>query len=167
MRRTLKITLVVTVLLFCVSCDQATKSVAKKLLASSDPTSLLSDLIIFEYAENPGGFMSIGAELPGGLRILIFAVLAGAVLAMILVLAIRDRDIKVTQLIGLAMATGGGMGNLTDRVLNDGRVVDFVSVGMGSVRTGIFNVADLAITAGVVVLVAGLMRERARSREAT
>ena len=48
----------------------------------------------------------------------------------------------------------GGIGNLWDRVIPDGRVIDFMDVGIGSLRTGIFNVADLCITTGVVLLVA-------------
>jgi len=58
----------------------------------------------------------------------------------------------------LSLVLAGGVGNLIDRVFRDGRVVDFMNMGVSagdfSLRTGIFNVADLAIVAGVVLLVA-------------
>jgi len=42
---------------------------------------------------------------------------------------------------------------LIDRILNEGRVVDFMNMGIGSLRTGIFNIADIAITFGVIWLI--------------
>ena len=47
----------------------------------------------------------------------------------------------------------GGFSNLYDRITNHGGVVDFMNMGVGSLRTGIFNVADMAIMAGVLLLV--------------
>ena len=69
-------------------------------------------------------------------------------------------------LIGFALILAGGVGNLIDRVLNDGRVVDFMNVGIGRLRTGVFNVADMALMAGVgLVLVVGLLSKEERHQE--
>ena len=46
-----------------------------------------------------------------------------------------------------------GSGNLIDRILHDGTVVDFLNFGIGSLRTGIFNVADVAIMGGAALLI--------------
>jgi signal peptidase II len=51
------------------------------------------------------------------------------------------------------LVIGGGMSNFIDRLLYGGYVVDFLNVGIGSVRTGIFNVADVFIVTGVLLLV--------------
>jgi signal peptidase II len=51
--------------------------------------------------------------------------------------------------VALALCIGGGLSNWVDRVLNDGRVVDFMILGLGPVRTGVFNVADIAIMLGL------------------
>ena len=56
------------------------------------------------------------------------------------------------QWLALALVSGGGIGNWLDRVLHDGAVTDFVSIGVGSLRTGVFNLADLAVVAGVCLL---------------
>ncbi len=47
----------------------------------------------------------------------------------------------------------GGIGNLIDRVTNSGLVTDFINLGVGPVRTGVFNVADIAITCGGGVMI--------------
>ncbi|MEJ0007739.1 MAG: signal peptidase II [Steroidobacteraceae bacterium] len=55
------------------------------------------------------------------------------------------------QVTGLALFAAGGLGNLIDRITGDGRVTDFLNVGLGPLRTGIFNVADMTLMVGVVV----------------
>lgn len=54
---------------------------------------------------------------------------------------------------GLRLALGGAIGNLIDRVRFDGLVIDFMNLGIGPLRTGIFNVADVAISVGAVLLI--------------
>ena len=53
---------------------------------------------------------------------------------------------------------GGDIGNLTDRFIHGGRVVDFMNVRLGSLRTCIFNVADMIIMAGIRLLCVLLLR---------
>ncbi|PID99718.1 MAG: signal peptidase II, partial [Acidobacteria bacterium] len=57
------------------------------------------------------------------------------------------------QLVCLSCVIGGGIGNLYDRIFNDGIVIDFMNFGIGSLRTGILNVADLSVTFGAVIFV--------------
>ena len=165
MRKTLKLGILLSVLLPCVGCDQATKFAARKLLTTPEQTSLLNGFMRLEYVENPGAFLGLGAQLPGALRFLIFVVLTGMMLAVMLLLVFKDRASDATQLTGLALLTGGGIGNLVDRLSYEGRVVDFVSLGWGPVRTGIFNVADVAVMAGVMLLLYGLIRHREKPPE--
>jgi signal peptidase II len=157
MKRALRFSFLFTLLLSCIGCDQVTKSAARRLLARSDPIPMLNGFVRFEYAENTGGFLSLGANLPVAFRFVIFIVITGAVLAMMPLLAIKEWDKHPTGLVGLALMTGGGLGNLIDRMMNDGRVVDFVSLGVGSLRTGIMNVADVAVFAGAMLLLFGLI----------
>jgi signal peptidase II len=64
----------------------------------------------------------------------------------------RKGGISWGAVVGFSLIAGGGAGNLIDRLLRGGRVGDFIMVGIGSVRTGIFNLADLAVLAGCAVL---------------
>jgi signal peptidase II len=58
----------------------------------------------------------------------------------------------------MVLIAAGGMGNLVDRVLREGRVIDFMNLGLGPVRTGIFNVADVQIMVGLGLLLLGRRR---------
>lgn len=135
----------------CVSCDQVTKGVATIGLAGRQPISLLGDTIRLSYAENPGGFLSVGADLPARIRTWVFGSLAlvALVLAMI---AIRKLSLDRPQLAAVSLLAAGGVGNLIDRA-RFGVVRDFLNVGIGPFRTGVFNVADCAITVASILLV--------------
>jgi signal peptidase II len=56
------------------------------------------------------------------------------------------------HVVALGLVAGGGLANWLDRVVDDGAVTDFVSLGIGTLRTGIFNLADVAIVLGVLLL---------------
>ncbi|HEV7507919.1 MAG TPA: signal peptidase II [Thermoanaerobaculia bacterium] len=162
MRYSIRLFLSALVVIAFVGCDQATKALARETLASSPPVSLLGGAVLFQYAENPGAFLSLGAGLSPQWRFVLGVVVSGAALAALAVFILRSTSLAAMQRIGLGLVVAGGLGNLVDRLANDGRVVDFVSVGIGSLRTGIFNVADMAITAGVLAaMVAGFRREKA------
>ncbi|MHB9099271.1 MAG: signal peptidase II, partial [Syntrophales bacterium] len=53
-----------------------------------------------------------------------------------------------------------GIGNLIDRILNDGAVIDFMNIEVGGLRTGIFNIADVVIMLGAGMLVFIVLRNR-------
>jgi signal peptidase II len=152
MTRAVRLALVAAVLLCSVGCDQVAKTLARASLAASPPISLLDDCVRLELAQNRGAFLSLGEDLPVAARYLLFVVLVGGALALTLAFTLRLRAANPVQLVALSLLTGGGLGNLIDRLIHDGAVVDFVSIGVGALRTGIFNVADAAITLGVLLL---------------
>jgi signal peptidase II len=159
MKKYLQLLLVLLVLLCCVGCDQAVKALAKGAFASAPPLLLLGGTLRLEYTENPGAFLSLGAELPAAARFFLGVVLVGATQLGLLAFLLRTRTLSTWQRVGFSLFLAGGLGNWIDRLLNEGRVIDFVSLGVGGLHTGIFNVADVAITAGILmVLVAGRQR---------
>ena len=132
-----------------IGCDRLTKHVATTTLAHSPNRSYFGDTVRIGYVENPGGFLSVGADLAPGLRAAIFTVATGAMLLVLIVVAFRRR-LSGWRAPGLAIFVAGGMSNWIDRI-TQGRVIDFLNVGVGPVRTGVFNVADLAIMVGAFV----------------
>lgn len=66
----------------------------------------------------------------------------------------------LTIFASLTYILAGGIGNLIDRVSNDGLVTDFLNVGVGPFRTGIFNFADVGVMFGAFVLVVCLYRNQ-------
>jgi signal peptidase II len=158
--------LVVLILLSCAGCDRATKNIARELLAPSPPISVLNDLVRFEYVENPGAFLGLGSNMPGQVRFALLVIFAGASLLFTLVYIAAAHTLDFVPLIGLSLVAGGGVGNLIDRIINDGAVTDFVRLGIGPFRTGIFNLADVAIVVGVAMLLLWSARETRRTRNA-
>jgi signal peptidase II len=139
------------VLVACVGCDQAAKSVVEARLASQPPLSFFGGLLRLQYAENPGAFLSLGAGLPAPTRAALLVIAVGFLLVAALVYLVRARNLNLGQWLGLALLAGGGLGNLVDRILHSGRVVDFAILSLGPLHTGVFNLADLAIVGGLAV----------------
>jgi signal peptidase II len=130
-----------------VGCDGVTKHLATEKLSGLPVQSLLADTVRLSYAENTGGFLSAGDALPAWARTALFTVATGAFL--VVVLAWRS-GWQQWRTVALSLFVAGGFSNWADR-LGDGKVVDFLNIGIGSVRTGIFNVADVAIMVGVAL----------------
>jgi signal peptidase II len=141
-----------------IGCDRVTKRLATANLAGTPPHSFLADTIRLTYAENTGGFLSIGSDMPPALRTTVFTVATGAVLLVLAVMAWRQRG-SGWHAAAFSLFIAGGASNWFDRV-SAGRVVDFLNVGVGWLRTGVFNVADVAIMLGVALFVYAELRAR-------
>lgn len=157
-----KATLVATLVAAILIADLATKALAQRWLEGEPTMHLLGDMVRVGYVMNTGVFLSLGHELPPRLRFWLFVVGVGGVLAMLLVLTFKDPRFRKSEVIAVAAIVGGGLGNLWDRI-GLGAVRDFMNVGIGPVRTGIFNVADMAITfGGIALLLLPFLRKRSR-----
>ena len=144
-----------------IGCDRVTKHVAATFLSGLPSRSYLADTVRLGYAENTGGFLSLGAELPPAVRTGLFTVGTGLLLSVLVFIAIRRRLDRLSTL-GLALFVAGGASNWIDRVTR-GSVVDFLNVGVGPVRTGVFNVADVAILLGAAVIVIAVFGKKPAS----
>jgi signal peptidase II len=134
-----------------IGCDRVTKHVAATTLAETPSRSFLADTIRLEYVENRGAFLGLGADWPLPVRTAVFGVGNGLLLLALAGVAIRGRWSRRAHL-GVALFVAGGASNLLDRITY-GMVIDFMNVGIGPLRTGIFNVADMAIMLGAGILV--------------
>lgn len=151
------------VLLLCLlaataGCDRVTKHLALTTLAGHPDHSYLADIVRLQYHENPGAFLSVGASWSPGLRALVFQIGNGLFLLALAIAASRRRWSRVESA-GLALFMSGALSNLIDRIAL-GSVIDFLNVGIGPLRTGIFNVADVAIMIGIALLIAEPIRAR-------
>lgn len=135
----------------CVGLDRATKLLAEAALVPGERRSFLGDTLRLELTRNPGAFLGAGGTLPPALREGLFTWGVALLVVGALWVALRDRS-PGRVAAGAALVAAGGLGNLWDRVATGGWVVDFLNLGVGPLRTGIFNVADLAIVGGAVLL---------------
>ena len=145
-----------------VAVDQATKVVATAYLKGGPVHSYLGDSFRLLWATNNGAFLSLGSGLPDAARFGVLTVAVGLLLLGIIGYAVASPRLTALQVAGYATIAGGGLSNWVDRARFGGVVVDFMNLGLGPLRTGIFNVADLSIIAGIVVLfVDGWRKDRA------
>jgi signal peptidase II len=159
MRSEIRMRLVVALaLLATIVCDRVTKHVAVATLAGTPGRSFLADTVRIAYVENAGGFLGLGASLPAGIRTSVFIIGTCLLLLSLVYVTIRNRS-SGWPLLGLTLVVAGGASNWIDRVVR-GSVVDFMNLGLGPVRTGVFNVADVAVTLGLAILVLGQMGRR-------
>lgn len=159
MTRSARIFFVSVVLIVLVVLDQATKWLAIVHLRGrfgpvwSFPSSWYpGDLFHLVYAENTGAFLSLGSSLTDGLRFWLLTGLNVVILLVVVGILVLRRRLDFSRVLPLTLILSGGAGNLIDRLARDGRVVDFMNMGIGGLRTGVFNVADVAIMAGLFTL---------------
>ncbi len=132
--------------------DQITKFFARAQLKGQGAYSFFFNGFRLEYSENTGAFLGFGNQFSEGTRFWIFTVLVAAVLLIVALNLFLKRDLNSYATVGFSLILGGGVGNLIDRLWL-GHVTDFLNCGIGDLRTGIFNVADMAIVAGMTVLI--------------
>ena len=153
MDRTTRLLFLLVVSLLLVGCDQATKLYAIANLEGQPQQTYLGDTVRIQYVENKGAFLSLMADWTRESRFLVLTLLNAGVLVGLAAYTLIRPQVDRWSITAFALILAGGLGNLIDRVRLDGIVVDFLNVGIGPLRTGIFNVADVAIMAGFFVLV--------------
>lgn len=150
----------VKIVLFCVlcfaliGCDQVTKELAKTHLKDKPAISYYHDFFRFDYVENTGAFLSFGADWSPALSFWLMNILPLLFLIGLFVYALRKTaSWTFKELLPYLLIVSGGLGNIIDRMLYDRHVTDFMNMGVNGLRTGIFNVADMYVTAGVIMIV--------------
>lgn len=145
--------LVVWLTISCgIALDQTTKRIAEQKLIHHS-YSFLFDSLRLQFIKNAGAFLGFGAHFPSWAKMLLFLAVPLLFLVAALLFVIFSRRLSLAQIILIALMISGGIGNLIDRILLNGLVTDFINMGIGPIRTGIFNLADVAIMAGSIGLV--------------
>jgi signal peptidase II len=139
--------------LVSIAADQYSKFLADHYLMNREPISYLHDFFVLTYSINHGAFLGLGSNLPENVRTIIFSLLVSIFLIGFSVYALREKKFTSLHHFGCALVISGGGSNLYDRITNNGGVTDFMLMSLGPLHTGIFNVADIAIMAGAILLV--------------
>jgi signal peptidase II len=149
----------IKIILFClmsvafIGCDQVTKELARGHLKDKPALSYYHDTFRLVYAENTGAFLSMGANWPKALSFWVMSIVPLLLLTALFVYGIKKVSaISFFSSLPFVLIFSGGVGNIIDRILYDRHVTDFMNLGINNFRTGIFNVADLCVTAGVIML---------------
>jgi signal peptidase II len=138
--------------IFFLNClfDRLTKFIAVTWLKGRGAIPLFNNAVVIKYAENSGAFLSLGANWNIHIKYTVFLIIPIIIcLAGLIFLLVKET--KIHRLITGACIIGGGIGNLADRLFNEFKVIDFLNFGIGTIRTGILNTADLSVTFGALM----------------
>ncbi len=129
--------------------DQTTKRIAEQTLGEKS-YSFFYDTFRLQFIKNSGAFLGFGSAFSDGVKFWLFLLLPAIFLLGAAVFMVMSSRLMLVERVLIALMVSGGIGNLIDRVLLSGHVTDFLNVGIGSLRTGIFNIADMAIMVGAI-----------------
>ncbi len=139
-----------------VGIDRLTKWAIVSNMQLHDKINLLqigdTEVLNIYYCTNNGAAFS---SMSGKTTLLI--VLTSAVLFGLLVMMIMKKVKRPVNMAAFSLIIGGGLGNLIDRIFNEGRVVDFIDVRL--INFPIFNFADICAVVGAVMLFISLLVE--------
>ena len=143
--------LITIIVLLGIAFDQISKVWVRNNFESYIETSIVGDIFTLIKVENTGAFLGMGSELPETLRVLLLIVVPVIVLVGITVYTYLEKSLDKTSIIGFSLIIGGGVGNIFDRIVY-GSVTDFLYLNFEFFKTGIFNIADLSVTSGMILI---------------
>jgi signal peptidase II len=139
--------------------DILTKFIVQRNLLVYEQRDIIGEYLRLTYIHNTGAAFGIQLGPYSREIFLVLSLVALIALAMMYYYTpLQDR----LRLASIALICGGAVGNLIDRVRSEHGVVDFLDVGIGNVRWPVFNVADMAVTAGAIILALSLWKEEKR-----
>jgi signal peptidase II len=139
--------------------DRLTKWLVTRRFDLYDQVDIIGSVVRLTYIHNPGAAFGIHLGPYSRPIFLVLSLVALFALGwMFHFTPSRDR----IRLAAIALICGGAVGNLVDRLRSASGVVDFLDIGFGTLRWPVFNVADIAVTTGAIVLAASLWREEKR-----
>lgn len=149
------------VFLTVVVLDQISKLVAEATLAAT-PQPVFGEWLRFALVYNPGA--AFGLHLGPYSRWLFMGLTAGA----LVILSRLYRQTEVgdhRRVLAIGLVAAGAVGNVIDRIRSEYGVVDFIDIGFGIHRWPTFNVADMAVSGGALLLALVLWNEERREGE--
>ncbi len=155
-----------SVIIITIAIDQISKIWIRANVIKGSTSDIIGDYFTLHNVENKGAFLGMGSELNDTLRIILLLVLPVVVLAFVLRHILKDKSLDNFSLFAFSGIIGGGIANVFDRIAF-GKVTDFWHIDLGGMfKTGIFNVADLFVTTGMIILVIASFRKKKTDKKA-
>lgn len=149
MNRNLFITLLI---IFNIAIDQISKVIVRNTLTFREEINVIGEYFQLIWVENKGAFLGMGSDMNPTLRLIFLLILPTVVLGYVIYYIVKTKELDRLSLIAFCCIIGGGIANVFDRIVF-GQVTDFFFIDLGGVfKTGIFNVADLSVTTGMIML---------------
>ncbi|WP_203256173.1 signal peptidase II [Hyunsoonleella ulvae] len=149
------ITIVLTI-----AVDQISKVMVRMYVEKGSSTPIIGDFFQLMNVENEGAFLGMGSELNDTLKLILLLILPVIVLGLVLRHIIKDKTLDNWSLFAFSSIIGGGIANVYDRFAYSS-VTDFLYIHItDTIRTGIFNLADLSVTTGMIILVVMMLKKK-------
>lgn len=140
-------------IIFNITIDQVSKVLVRANFEYGEIKELIGKKFIMQYVENKGAFLGMGSDMNDTLRLILLLILPTLVLGYLIYYITVNKTLDKLSTIALSCIAGGGIANVFDRIAF-GKVTDFFFIDLGGVfKTGIFNIADMSVTFGMIVLV--------------
>ena len=146
-----RIFIILALILTNYGCDQVTKSMARKQIPDNERIEIIGEHFIFTKAENTGMMLGGGSNLNPIAKTIFIHLLPTLILTCLFFFTLFQTKLSHMMVFGLTFIIGGGFGNIIDRI-HYGSVTDFLHMDFGIVRTGIFNLADVSIMTGAILI---------------
>ncbi len=134
-----------------IGCDQLSKNAVRTHVSPKEYIEVVSDHLILTNVENTGAMLGFGANLSPILKVIFLQLLPIIVLSILLFRILQRSTMNKWMVIAFSCVIGGGMGNIIDRIAY-GSVTDFFHIKLGIFQTGIFNMADVSVTIGTILI---------------
>jgi signal peptidase II len=139
-----------------VALDQLTKVIVQMVLPLYQPIPVLGDFFRLTYIFNPGA--AFGLHVGPASRHIFLALTVGCVVVLFLWFRGTSAADRL-RLVAISFIAAGALGNFIDRIRSPRGVIDFLDFGIGNLRWPVFNVADIGVTVGAILLAVSLWRE--------
>ena len=146
---------IVLLIVFNIAIDQITKVLVRAniSLEPREEIQLIGDKFILTNVYNKGAFLGMGSDLGDTTRWIFLLILPVLVLSYVTYYIFKSKELDKLSLIAFCCIIGGGIANVYDRFVY-GKVTDFFHIDLGGIfKTGIFNVADMSVTFGLIALI--------------
>ena len=132
--------------------DQLSKFWIRNNVESYNEIELIGSFFTLIRVENSGAFLGMGSELSYIPKLILLIIFPIVVLVAVSIYTYMDKKLDNLSLVGFSLIIGGGVANIFDRVVY-GSVTDFLYINLGFFKTGIFNIADLSVTTGIILII--------------
>lgn len=143
-----------------IAIDQISKIIVRAKIAQNEVIEVIGETFIMTKVENEGAFLGMGSDLTPTLKLILLLILPVIVLGGVVYYILTNKTLDRMSLIAFCCIVGGGIANVFDRFMY-GSVTDFFHIDLGGVfRTGIFNVADMSVSFGMILLIIASFTQR-------
>lgn len=148
-----------------IAIDQISKFWIRANITPNSKSSIIGDLFTLHNVENTGAFLGLGSDLNPTIKFFLLLLLPLLVLGFVLYQVFVDKKMDKLSLLGFCCIIGGGIANVYDRFAY-GQVTDFFHIDLGyGLKTGIFNMADVSVSTGMVLLLLGAFLKWKKSKQ--